>query len=381
MNIAFFNHSLIIGSGIDTVIYELAKRIAKKHNVTVFTFDSSYSDENFKIEEIKIPLKNKVTTTALAPIFIRNVTKIRTILERFDVVNTHHYPANIISMNLKKPLNIVTDWGSVDSKLFTNIEEKMYVKFTTLMHKHAARHADYVITPCDFVKRRVDTEYGIKSTKLFLDGINFDIFNKNKIKCDSIYTKYPSLEDNKVILFVGRITPSKNIETLINAFKLINKKIPDTKLVIVGDQNRHVNYYKYISQLVKEGNLTESVIFTGVVSWEDLPKYYSLCDVYATCSLWEGFLRAEAYAMEKPIVAFDVAAMGETIIDGKSGLLVKEQTPTAFANALMTLLTNEKMREEMGKNGYIWAKENLDFDIITKNFINFIEEKIKMKST
>lgn len=379
MNIAFFNHSLTIGSGIDTVIYELAKRIAKKHNVTVFTFDSSYINEDFEIEEIKLPLKNKVTITALAPIFIRNAIKIRKLLERFDVVNTHHYPANIISMNLKKPLNVVTDWGSVDSKLFTNIEEKMYVKFTTLMHKHVARHADYVMTPCDFVKKRIDKEYNIKSTKIFLDGINFDIFDKDKIKCDSIYTKYPALKYNRVILFVGRITPSKNIETLINAFKVINKKIPDTKLVIVGDKNRHVNYYKYLDQLVKDRNLTESVIFTGIVSWEDLPKYYSLCDIYATCSLWEGFLRAEANAMEKPMVAFDVAAMGETIIDNKSGLLVKEQTSTAFANALMILLTNEKLREEMGKNGYVWAKENLDFDIIAKNFINFIEEKINMK--
>lgn len=379
MKIAFFNHSLIIGSGIDVVIYELAKRISKNHDVVVFTFDSSYSNENFKIEIIKLPLKSKVTTTALAPLFIHKVIKTRVKFEKFDVINTHIYPANIISMKLKNPLNIVTEWGSASHKLFTNIEEKAYIKFAGLMNKYAAKYADQVIVPSDFVKRWVDKKYRISSTKMFLDGINFDLFKNTKISYNSIYTKYPSLENNKIILFVGRIFPSKNIETLIKAFKIVNRKIPDTRLVIVGEKNRYINYYKRLHQLVKNIDLTDMVIFTGVVPWEDLPTYYLLCDVYATCSLWEGFLRAEAYAMKKPIVAFDVAAMKETVINGKTGLLVKEQTPMAFADALITLLTNENMRKEMGENGYRWAKENLDFDIITKNFINFIEEKINMR--
>jgi glycosyltransferase involved in cell wall biosynthesis len=107
-----------------------------------------------------------------------------------------------------------------------------------------------------------------------------------------------------------------------------------------------------------------------------LPKYYLACDVYATCSAWEGFLRAEAYAMEKPMVAFDTTSHAETIQHEKTGLLVKEQTPEAFASALITLLNDNELRKRMGKEGYKWSKETLDFDVIAKNFMDFIKENV-----
>jgi glycosyltransferase involved in cell wall biosynthesis len=138
-----------------------------------------------------------------------------------------------------------------------------------------------------------------------------------------------------------------------------------------------LKYYKSLIRLIETENLQNSVIFTGVVSWEDLPKYYAVCDVFATCSQWEGFLRAEAYAMEKPMVAFNVTANAETIQDGKTGLLVKEMSPEAFASALIELLSDKKKAKEMGKKGYRWAKDNLDFDVIAKNFARFIENKIE----
>ena len=78
--------------------------------------------------------------------------------------------------------------------------------------------------------------------------------------------------------------------------------------------------------------------------------------------------------MEKPMVAFDATSNSETIRHGETGLLVQEQTPEAFASALLTLLGDDKLRAEMGRNGYQWAKENLDFDVIAPNFIKFIEE-------
>ena len=76
------------------------------------------------------------------------------------------------------------------------------------------------------------------------------------------------------------------------------------------------------------------------------------------------------------MVAFDITSNSETIKHGETGLLVKELTPEAFASALITLLKDDKLRTEMGKKGYQWAKQTLDFDVIAENFEKFIQESI-----
>ncbi len=131
--------------------------------------------------------------------------------------------------------------------------------------------------------------------------------------------------------------------------------------------------------LIKSKNLSDKVIFTGVVPWEDLPLYYSISSIYATCTLWEGFLRPEAFAFEKPIVCFDMGPNSETVIDGRNGFLVQTGDINQFAERLSQLLTDETLCNKMGKDGYSWAKQNLDFDVIAENFRNLCKENLKNK--
>src|SRR4029079_19799738 len=126
---------------------------------------------------------------------------------------------------------------------------------------------------------------------MFLDGVNFDLFDKSKISSESFFQRFPLLAGKKIVLFVGRITDSKNIHSLINAFEIVRKKTRDVALVIVGDYKHYPHYYSKLLRLIKSNNLEEDVDLPGVVSWEELPAYYAAWHVYATCSLWEGFLR------------------------------------------------------------------------------------------
>jgi phosphatidylinositol alpha-1,6-mannosyltransferase len=175
---------------------------------------------------------------------------------------------------------------------------------------------------------------------------------------------------------VGVLSPHKNLETLIRSVGIVKKEITNIRLVIVGRTSRYPRYYQALVELARQEGLGDSVIFTGAASWEDLTALYAVCDVYATCSVWEGFLRAEAFAMEKPIVAFDATSNSETIKHGETGLLVREQTPGAFASALVSLLGDDKSRREMGRNGYRWAKENLDFDVIAQKLAGFFQQSL-----
>jgi 1,2-diacylglycerol 3-alpha-glucosyltransferase len=383
MRIAFLSHALILSDGTSTVFWNLAKRLVTKgHEVTIFTFfNSDYKDDcGVQIQEIPIPFKeNKLVNPGLLPLFQNKWREIRRQLQQYQVIYSHLWPACLIPSfptKLKGPRHIMTEWG-IGKSPGASLYEKLHLYFTEKMEGYAVRHADRVIAPSLWVEQYIKEKFKVSTTtRMYIDGIDFGLLDKSLISDKGIYDKYPSLEGSHIILSVGRVCPRKNIGTLIRSFGIVQRKIPNTKLIIIGAFNRNLSYYHSLVKLIAEMGLRESVIFTGAVSWQDLPKYYAACDIFASSSVYEGFLRAEAYAMEKPMVAFDITSNSETIKHGETGLLVRELTPEAFASALITLLGDDELRAQMGKKGYQWAKENLDFDKIAQDFARFIDDSL-----
>jgi phosphatidylinositol alpha-1,6-mannosyltransferase len=213
---------------------------------------------------------------------------------------------------------------------------------------------------------------------MYLDGINFDLFNRERVDPSPLYGKYPSLRHGPVLLFVGRITPSRNLEMLIDAMVIVTRMFPKAVLVITGKES-DAAYSRGLHDRVSREGLQASILFTGVADWDDLARLYKACDIFVTPSLWEGFLRAEAFAMGKPMVAFDVAANPDTIRDGENGLLVKGHTVGDLADALLRLLHNPATADAMGEAGYRWARENLNFDDIARRLVVMLEERVRTR--
>ncbi len=383
MKIGFFNHSLRLGSGIDTVITELATRLAKTDEVEVLCFKNEYEKEkyNFNITELQNPLtSNQYLMYAAAPFILDKTGKLKN-LENFDIINTHNFPCNYLARNIKKPIHIVTEWSIGDPNLWqSSIKQRIYAKYLVYRgNKIAAKKADVLLASSHFIKKWIQSHYRRDPVVIQLDGINFSLLNKDKVDSSKLFDYYPNIQHKKIISFVGRVTDHKNIHSLIRAFQIVTKKHEDCILMIIGDYKNYYGYYLTLLDLIDSKNLSDKVIFTDVVPWEDLPMYNSISSIYATCTLWEGFLRAEAFAFEKPIVCFDTGPNSETVIDGKNGFLVQTGDIEQFAERLNQLLNSKTLCNNMGKDGYRWAKQNLDFDIIAENFRNLCKENIKNK--
>lgn len=383
MKIGFFNHTLRMGSGIDTVITELATRLAKTEDVEVVCLKTDYDRGayNFKITEINSHLSsNQFSMFAINPFLFDKLGKTK-ILETFDVVNTHIFPCNYIARNIKKPIHIVTEWSIGNPNLWkSSIKQRIYIKYLVYRgNKIAAKRADILLASSHFIEKWIQTHYNLNPLVMQLDGINFSLLDKEKVDSTRLYNRYPQIENKRIVSFVGRITDNKNIHTLIMAFDIIAKKYDDVLLILIGDYKNYYGYYSTLLELIRSKNLEEKIIFTGVVPWEDLPLYYSITSVYATCTLWEGFLRSEAFAFEKPIVCFDTGPNSETVMDGQNGFLVSSGDISQFANRIELLLNDESLSHEMGRNGYIWAKRYLDFDVIAENFRSLCYSNLEKK--
>lgn len=150
-----------------------------------------------------------------------------------------------------------------------------------------------------------------------------------------------------VVLFVGRIVWHKGIEYMMEAARILK----DAKFMIVGS-GENLGKYKDAAESM---GISDRVIFTGRLSWKDLPKYYAACDVFTLPSISRleafGIATLEAMATGKPVVVGDIPGVREVIEDGKQGLIFDVMDAEDLAKKLSTLLGDPQLRKRMGSEG------------------------------
>lgn len=366
MKIAFLHHSFQIGSGIDSLIYQYAKRLGKTDEVSVITFYSEYAScPEFRVKVFPVPSKQ---VRSMLPIIAPQWQQARTEANKADVTISMLAPASLIPT--KKTFNVVVDWSVPSPDSVRSPLEQGYLKWLKAENGRADKKADLLITPSQFCHDYVKREYGLESKLMWLDGIDFELFDRSK------YEKDRGLIIPNGITYVGRIAPHKNIEALLKAFSLVLKEFTDATLFLIGAKT-FPSYYKMLSKLGKELVVSDCIYFCDSVPWSLLPEEIFASDVYVSASRHEGFMRVECYAMGKPAVVFDNSANRETVIDGVTGIVVKEETPEAFAQAIIYLLKNPDKAREMGENGYRFAREKLDLDVMARDLRGLIWDSLK----
>ncbi|HEY7587199.1 MAG TPA: glycosyltransferase [Thermoplasmata archaeon] len=160
---------------------------------------------------------------------------------------------------------------------------------------------------------------------------------------DRVRTKW-GLNDNEVVLHVGRVAPEKNLQTLIHAFPRILEANPDAKLLIVGAGPWLERYY----DLVRNMGLAGNVIFTGFVPDAELPNYYAAADAFAIASRFEtqGLVVLEALASGLPVAGANFRAIPEFVQDRVNGRLFNPNDVQGCVDAVLACLAD---RDELGE--------------------------------
>jgi glycosyltransferase involved in cell wall biosynthesis len=246
-----------------------------------------------------------------------------------------------------------------------NLKDALSVPFGNIYGK--LTRPDYWVAPSRFTAEQFIKLFKISKEKIRVipEGVDLEKFNRS-VDTSDINEK---LGNERKILFVGNLNPNKGVHFLIKSFALVKSRINDVKLVIVGDG--HLKHY--LINLTKRLNLEKDVIFAGFVNDEDLPKYYASCDIFASASVLEGFglIFLEAMALGKPIVAFNLASIPEVVEN--AGILVNEINHEKFANAIIELLSDEKLYQEKSENALKRAKL-FSWEKIAEQFIKINEQ-------
>lgn len=360
-----------VTSGVVTSINMLEQEMKKRgHEVYVFApSKSTQPNENQSLYMLKsMPLivarqyKNRI-----AAFYSRDVAKKIKELN-LDIVHTQsEFSLGLFGKIISRKYNIPfihtyhTMWEDyihyiIPIKGGRNIYTK---RFARTFSKNFATKAECIITPSKKTEKYLKYKCKIKNKPIYVIPTGIDIipFKKENFSTsqkDELKKSLGIKKDDKVILFLGRVAEEKSIDVIMNNMPLVFKSLPNTKFLIVGDGPSKTD----LEEQAKKLKIDDKVIFTGKIPWNEVPKYYSIGDVFVNASVTEtqGLTFIEAMAASVPIVAKYAPNLSEFITNNKNGILVKRETD--FAKSIINVLTNKSLSDKLISNGLETAKMN-----------------------
>ena len=187
----------------------------------------------------------------------------------------------------------------------------------------------------------------------------------------------PEFADGKRnVLFVGRPEKRKGLKYLIRAFALVQRELPDTRLIIVGAGRFH----RY-ETAVRNARL-QNVRFRSNVPFDELPRYHHSAHVFCAPNTGyesQGLVLLEAMAAGLPIVASNIDGFAGVVTHGVEGLLVRPEDPQALADALLALLRDPERSRRMGALGRERAQQYA-WDRVSQQVLSYYERLIYERS-
>lgn len=194
------------------------------------------------------------------------------------------------------------------------------------------------------------------------NGINLNYFNPKLISLDDKLKlkKEQNLEGKFIFGFLGRIIDRKGITELVQSFKVIYDKNPNTRLLLVGPVEESQIKNLEIIDIIKSH---EGIIWPGRT--DNVPLYLSIMDVFVLPAWWEGFgnVLVQAAAMGIPVISTTGTGTIDAVKNEFNGLLVPIKDVKNLVISMNYLYENESARVKMGFNGLEWSK-NFENSII-----------------
>lgn len=238
--------------------------------------------------------------------------------------------------------------------------------------------AEKVITISNFTKERL-IEIGIPEKKIAVIHPGVDPAKFNPERSSSEIRRRFNLENKRVILTVSHLVKRKGHHNVLKALPQVLEKVPHLIYLIVGKGKEE----EALREMVRDLKLEDKVIFAEEIKEEEIPLYYTACDVFIMPSYQikkkgdvEGFGIAylEANACGKPVIGGRSGGVPDAIIDGETGLLVDPLNINQIAEALIKLLTNPELARRMGEKGRERIEKELNWQKVAEKIRGIIKE-------
>ena len=255
----------------------------------------------------------------------------------FDIIhNPAQYP---VSPNIgQKYIITIHDLIPI---LYPEYVNMIYSLQAKLFYPLSMKHASKIITDSYHTKSDIIRLYKIPECKIevIYPGVSTHFKPATMEEKKRIKHKFKLLKP--FILFVGAIEPKKNIDLLIKAFHICQKKDADLELVIAG---KKAWKYESVFKLIETLNVRPKIHFLDFVPYEDLPALYSSAEVFVFPSRYEGFGLPPLEAMKcgAPVITSNISSLPEIV--GENGMMVSPDDHEQLADSILKVISNQDIR-------------------------------------
>jgi phosphatidyl-myo-inositol alpha-mannosyltransferase len=294
---------------------------------------------------VSLRAAGSVARLSMSPLVFRRIARVFE-RERFDVVHIHEPLAPMVSFAAVRRVNGVAVGTIHGYRPGFSLYRYLNAPLGRMMNRLSARTA--VSTDArDWASRYFPGDYHIIS-----DGVDTERFGDPGLK------PIGGLDDGRPnVLFVGRLEPRKGFAHLLDAFPMVQREIPEARLVAVGDYSER-EAADWREKAIERG--VRDVEFVGRVTDEELPRYYRSATVFCAPSTgFEalGIVLLEAMACGVPVVTTNIEGYRTVVRDESEGVIVPPKDPEALGRGLLALLTDPGRRERLGERGRARAQD------------------------
>ncbi|MBR2704253.1 MAG: glycosyltransferase family 4 protein [Clostridia bacterium] len=368
----------IVG-GIARVVHDLSHRLVKDgHEVTVVTYKDAnipnladYEDDKgvqvYRTENYMIT-PNNFTDWIMQLNFnlIAKATEIINKEGKFDVIHAHDwlvtYAAKTLKQSYKIPLVATIHATEAGRNSGIHDEVQRYINDTEWLLTYEATD---VIVNSNYMKNELQRLFGLPYDKINVipNGVNLNLYSG--VERDYNFRRMYAMDNEKIILYLGRLVYEKGVQNLISAMPKILDKYNDAKLVIAGkggmiDELRNqVNYM----------GIQNKVYFTGYLDSESVKKMYKCADVAVFPSTYEpfGIVALESMLSGTPTVVSDVGGLNEIVDHGVDGMKSYAGNSNSIADSVLALLYDQSLCNNISKNAKAKVKNNFNWNKIAQD--------------
>lgn len=190
-------------------------------------------------------------------------------------------------------------------------------------------------------------KFGIKESRITIVPNGISTISTNEVK-----------SKNLTVMYLGRISYDKGIADALDAFSYIYHELPEASFWIVGKEEA-AEYVERLKRRVRERHMEQAVRFYGFVTEKRKYEMLRKARVLLHPSVKEGWglTVIEAASQGTPTVAYKTAGLSDSIVDGKTGILVDERNPKRLGQAVLTLHADRLLYERMSNAAKKWSRK------------------------
>lgn len=394
--------STLNSGGAERVVSRLTKILAEEYEIFLILFEDTYINYEYEGKLINLDIKSSdsLIKQLLLPFF--RARKMKKIKKKFklDLVISFLDSPNIVNIlsKTRECKTIVSVRNYIAKEQKQNIRTKIIGNSIKFLYNKA----DKIIAVSQLIKKSLIDDYKIKEEKIEVIYNPYNLKEIEQLTKEKIEKQYMNFMDSeKIFISVGRQMHQKGFWHLIKAFKIVNEKYKDAKLIIIGKDYQNGK----VDRIIKEMKLKDNVLLTGYNS--NPFKFIGKCYAYVLTSIFEGFPNAlvEAMCCGVPVISVDCKSGPREILDSnaninkqifdieysKYGILVPEMngeenwditifenSEKILADAMINILENKDIHLNYMQQSLVRSKV-FSNEVCREKYVKLIEEVLDHK--